>query len=999
MELVCSEERIALPRSKKCRALLGYLAVTGRAHRRDRLCDLFWDVADDPRGGLRWTLSRLRSVLPDGKEVLQTDRESVQLCQDSLSVDATRLAALDGTDLSEVPTPRLQQLAAQYRGELLEGLELTDFLDFTAWCVAEREELRRTQCAVLKELVDRFPDERAAALPWARMWAQIDAFDARVQETLLALLLSEGYAEEAERRYEHALRQFQQMAVPEADALKRAWHALRSRDAAPRPPTPLATEPASAPPPVRAAEPPAPRPGVRRDLDLDLDAAPAPFVGRQRPLARVGEVLESVRADGARAAVLIEGEPGAGKSRLLERIRSDALHAGFEVLSARAFDLERGRPFGPWIDALDVAPDELAETAEAGGRERLFERLASLVAARSANGGGVVLVFDDVQWLDRDSAEALHHLLRTHGDGPLLALLAARNGELSDNAAMESVLRSLQHDRLLHEVELDPLSRDEVVALLGEQDEAHVERIMQASAGNPLYALELSRGTRQGAASTPPSLVQLVRERVSRLSDAAEDVLRWAAVLGYTFDAARLEALSELSPVELVGALEELERHALLRIDASRSSERYAFSHDVVREAAYGELSHPRKRLMHRKVAHLMQAHANDPATAYEVARHASLAGEVSLGVRACIAAARYALRSCANSDAEALARRGLHHAEELDEAERVAASLDLLHVLYSARAPDHDEATRRVHALAERALDLGLTKPARIGFQMLSYLRWESASMKDAHENILQAERISRVAEPEERSQALAHAARCLVLLERNLGQAEAFMLEAQGVTQRGGRSNAAVAFGLAMISAHRGEHEVAEAAFREAQDLARAGGERLAEFGALEHRVMLALDGHGGDAVELSQQLCQLASRVRPGAEVAIAGALRALAAVVGGDDGEAALRDAITTLREADAKYELSFVLTRWAIHALRRGDLERAAEVAAEAQTVAHAVGRTSEGVIAASVMALVGQQRPTETGAVPPHAELTGAAEADLSAMARQMLNEVRGASR
>jgi len=981
MELSWRGESIALPRSRKCRALLGYLAVSARAHRREQLCALFWDVADDPRGALRWTLSRLRAVLPAENDPIEADRESVLFRTESVRVDAVELGAFRGAALAELSTEELERAAAQYRGEFLEGLELPDFLEFTAWCVAQREELRRVHCAVVSALVERWQDDAARALPWARRWVQIDAFDIQAHQTLLRLLLAEGFSEEAERRYSHVARQFREVAAPEADALARAWTALRVQARAGK----------SQRDNAHAAPPLAPARGV--------DGAPTPFVGRQRAVEQVRDTLEAVRGSNTPRAVLVSGEPGAGKSRLLERLRSVALEAGFEVLAARAFDLERGRPFGPWIDALGVAPGDLTEAAASGGRERLFDEIEARTRRASEGKSGVVLVLDDVQWLDRDSAEALHHLLESYTDGPLLALLAARGGEVQDNPAVVSLVGNLQRRRTLLELELEPLTRDEVIALVGHVPDAELERLLQASSGNPLYVLELARGALDGHSGAPPSLVQLVRERVSRLSDGAHDVLRWAAVLGFTFDSARLDSLSELSQGELVDALEELERHALLRIDAAREQERYAFGHDIVREAVYGELSHPRKRLMHRKVAHLLQSRATDPTTAYEVARHASLAGEGQLGVRACITAGQYALRTCANADAEALARRGLHHAADLDEAARVEATLELLHVLYSARAPDRAEASERVRALAERALDLGLTRAARIGFQMLSYLRWESSSMAAAHENILQAERVSRSADPDERSQALAQAARCLVLLERNLGQAEAFAIEASGVATREGRSSAAVAFALAMIAAHRGERDVADAAFREAQDLARANGERLAEFGAIEHRVMLAIDGgRSDDAIALAESLVDLGSRVRPGAEVSIARALQALARVCGGKADAQELSTAAAALRAADAKYELSFVLTRWAAHALSEDALDEATQIAADALEVSRAIGRISETVIAAATLGEIAR-RHGDVEAVRQHLQsIAHAVESDLSAQARSRLQAVRQAT-
>ena len=1039
-------ERLSLPRSKKCRALLGYLAFSAQPQRRERLCNLFWDVADDPRGALRWTLSRLRAALPAGCDVLQADRESVQFLPAGVRVDALDLSSLARGAFAEQSAETLTRVAGLYRGEFLEGLELPDFLDFTAWCVAQREALRRAQVDLLTSLVQRFSREPKSALPWARQLVQTEPFSVQAHQLLLGHLMAAGFADEAKKQYEHAQRQFRQMAAPDAQALQAAWQALRAppptqqalptQQGQPEPLQPAPSQPA--PPfspdaaPAVSTAPPAQGPTSLTEA-TEHDGVPVPFVGRTRPLGLIRKQLEIARGSATTAALLMTGEPGAGKSRLLERARFEGLHAGFSVLDARAFDLAHGRPFAPWLDALGLSSGELVERAGTGGKAQLFEALIGLVRDAARERGGLLLVFDDVQWLDRDSAEVLHHVLQTYTDHALVVLLAARTGELSDNAPVQQVLRSLSRQRLLRAFDLAPFSRGELVEVLGLQGEGggaergipNLEAILKASAGNPLYALELSRAARAvkvsaspsaagehgqaglgGAAGTDvepivlvPTLVQLVRERVSRLSAGANDLLRWAAVLGYACDSARLTALSGLSPLELVDALEELDRHGLLRIDETRRHERYVFGHDVVREAIYSELSHPRRGLMHRKVAQLLQAGARDPETAHEVARHASLGREVDLGVQACVAAGRYALRTCANADAESLARRGLHLAAELDDSARVAASLELLQIMYSARTPDAEEATARVRALAERALDLGLTKPARIGFQMLSYLRWASASMADAHENILQAERVSRSADSEERSQALAHAARCLVLLERNLGQAEAFILEARGVTERSGCNSAAVAFASAMIAAHRGEVAVADAAFAEAEHLARTSGERLSEFGAIEHRVMLALDWATSDPAAptvgpLVERLVALSHRVRPGAEVAIAAALHALSELYAGG-GEEPLARALSALRTADAKYELAFVLTRWAERARVAGALSTAAQLSADALQVAVAVGRVSERVIATATLAEVARQQKDEASGEAYMQSLADIVVPDLSAAARRALQRLR----
>jgi hypothetical protein len=323
------------------------------------------------------------------------------------------------------------------------------------------------------------------------------------------------------------------------------------------------------------------------------------------------------------------------------------------------------------------------------------------------------------------------------------------------------------------------------------------------------------------------------------------------------------------------------------------------------------------------------------------------------------VIAARRSLRLFANADAETLVRRGLSLAEGLPEPERITATLELLQVQYAARTPDRQEAAERVRTLAERALDLDLARTARLGFQMLSYLRWESARMGDAHEHILRAERISRAAEPAERSVALAQAAKCLVLLERDLEQAEAFTLEACSLEDRRGESSSAVTFARGMLHEHRGECEQARSCFREARELGRESGDRLAEFGALEHLLMLELDvGDAQTALSLAEQLAELGERVRAGAEGPSARALLALSQTFcGHEEAAEALAAAIEELVVEDAKYELAFVLTRLAAFELERGEHELAAEHAERGLSLATALGRASEIAHARAVLAV------------------------------------------
>lgn len=186
MEVVRDGTPLKMPQSKKTKALLAYLAITGRPHRRDRLCEIFWDLADDPRGALRWSLSKLRPLLddPDAPRIV-ADRETVALAD--VSLDLTALAK--GPDLD--PSDQTAALDA-CRGELLEGLDLLNLLDYQAWLVAEREDARAKRIRLLDAvLASEIPDE-SDRIRHARTRVYVDTYDGDARARFITLLHQSG---------------------------------------------------------------------------------------------------------------------------------------------------------------------------------------------------------------------------------------------------------------------------------------------------------------------------------------------------------------------------------------------------------------------------------------------------------------------------------------------------------------------------------------------------------------------------------------------------------------------------------------------------------------------------------------------------------------------------------------------------------------------------------------------------------------------------------------
>jgi len=193
------------PQSRKTRALLAYLVLTGRRHRRDRLCDMFWDVPDDPRASLRWSLSRLRSIVDEpGCERIVADREYVSFDLKNTPVDLLDIRKELAGGAQTLTTERLLELARKFSGELLEDLSIKDHQDFEFWLLTERETAKRTRASLLNALVSRLLEEARAeeAMHLARDLVLADAYSVPSHALLIRSLSAAGRREEAERQCE-----------------------------------------------------------------------------------------------------------------------------------------------------------------------------------------------------------------------------------------------------------------------------------------------------------------------------------------------------------------------------------------------------------------------------------------------------------------------------------------------------------------------------------------------------------------------------------------------------------------------------------------------------------------------------------------------------------------------------------------------------------------------------------------------------------------------------
>jgi DNA-binding SARP family transcriptional activator len=199
---------VALPASKKTRALLGYLVVTGVPQLREHLCGLLWQGPDDPRGALRWSLTKLRAAL--GDEHIEATRERAGFAAEGVTVDTAFVKQALAAGVGAAPAAVLEQVAASFRGELLEGLDLPDSFRWHEWCVAQREAMRTAHVAVLAELVGRLASEPERALVHARRRLAVDPIAEDAHVAVVRLLTALGRNREASDQVDACKRVLQQ---------------------------------------------------------------------------------------------------------------------------------------------------------------------------------------------------------------------------------------------------------------------------------------------------------------------------------------------------------------------------------------------------------------------------------------------------------------------------------------------------------------------------------------------------------------------------------------------------------------------------------------------------------------------------------------------------------------------------------------------------------------------------------------------------------------------
>ena len=335
------------------------------------------------------------------------------------------------------------------------------------------------------------------------------------------------------------------------------------------------------------------------------------LVGR----AREREAIAAALRAGEGAVLVVEGEPGIGKSRLLAHLAAEAEAGGAVVLGARASEFERDAPYALWTEALG---DQLITDIDRHRTHRTLRDTLERLARRR-----LVLWMDDVHWADPASVDALAALVRRPPAAPVLFAIAVREGQMPAPLAV-----ALAGAECVTALAPGPLSQDEAAELVGEV----AAEIFEPSGGNPFYLEQLARvrdAPRPAGAvddAVPPAVAAALAAELGALAPDARRVLEAAAVAGDPFEPELAAAVAELSEADALHALDELLAGALIR--PAGAPRRFAFRHPVVRHAVYVGAPSAWRLGAHARAAEALERRgAGAVARAHHV-EHAAHAGD-----------------------------------------------------------------------------------------------------------------------------------------------------------------------------------------------------------------------------------------------------------------------------------------------------------------------------------------------------------------------------------
>jgi DNA-binding CsgD family transcriptional regulator len=583
----------------------------------------------------------------------------------------------------------------------------------------------------------------------------------------------------------------------------------------------------------------------------------SPLVGRDEELQRALEAVRSAR-EGLPAALLLGGDAGVGKTRLLAQVVADASADAAEpvlVLRGGCVDLgDVALPFLPFVEALGdlrrALPEAVGSPALAplldGGRgtgpelERLPLFEAVVAALRAAGQDApVVLVLEDLHWADASSRELLRFLLTRLRDERLAVLASYRADDLHRRHPLVQVVAELTRLPGVGHLLLEPLSDEAVrahVATLGELPEDLVAAVVERAEGNPYFAEELAAAALDtGRSDLPDRLSDVLLARLGRLSEPTLAVVRLAAVAGRRVEHELLAAACADTGHDLDAALREAISAHVLVVGDGAAAGAYSFRHALLQETVYDDLLPGERVRLHATLARVLTANG-EPG---ELALHRERSGDLGGALEAYLVAADRAIARGAAFEALAFRERALGLVESgAGPGITAQARRDLVRDAARAAALSGDwgRAVALTRARLELAPALGDAEVAAARVALALHLL-DADLVDDAAREAKQAQQdAARTGDAGLVARAEAVLARALWnLLDRDAEvreAAEAALVAARAAGLTDVQADALVTLGS--LAEGAGEREVARERFVQAHEVAVAGGHHATELRA---------------------------------------------------------------------------------------------------------------------------------------------------------------------
>ncbi len=542
-----------------------------------------------------------------------------------------------------------------------------------------------------------------------------------------------------------------------------------------------------------------------------------PFVGRQGEREELRGFLERAK-NGNGTLVMLGGEPGVGKTRMTEELEAEARRYGFLTLTGHCYEMEGAPPYIPFIEILQsimrtVEPDKLLETLGDAAPEvaklvpelreqfpdiseprklppeqerlYLFNKLSAFLG-RLANNRPLLIMVEDLHWTDEPTLLLLQHMAQRLPEVATLIVGTYRDTELDVARSLAKALEELLRQRLAHDMLLKRLPQDGVTAMLrgrsGQEPPSRLANlIFDETEGNPFFVEEVfnhlaeeeklfdSEGrwrsdVRVDEWEVPRGVLLVIGRRLERASEECRRTLARAAVIGRGVSFKLLKEVIELDEDTLLDALEEAERAQLISVVTTRGKDSITFVHELIRQTLLNDLSTPRRRRLHLRVAEVLEQlyagtleqHAADLAHHYYQA-----GGDADKIIDYCVMAAKRSTAQTAYEDAVEQCHRALQALEQrepVDELRRCDLLLGLGNAYGNAGDPVRAKQTfLKAAAIAKKVPAPEQLAKAAVGvcefwfalvsvdYQLVDFL-YEALEFMDDEDSALRASLLGRL-------------------------------------------------------------------------------------------------------------------------------------------------------------------------------------------------------------------------------------------------------------